>query len=484
LADFVSGDRVLSNEQSLIFLAPVERKHLLWSLLLPLLFVFLFDFFSGKTAVIILLAILPVMGILLLDFPLMLSAIVASLFLNVHVYGHDASVWFTFLVYVGFLVTHRNLRRTDFAHSLWYPLLAYGATQILSLANSTTPLANLYLLYNYAAMILLIAIVVASVKSESLVRRLLVVFLLLTGLNSLQVVIQGVLVHKRVFGFGGIMFVDYVGMSVVVATVLAVFHSGMKRYAFIGLTILFAGALITTQTRTSWISTAVTSALFMSYLIIKAPMFHFRRTRLIVTAFSSVILVIGSYALMNAMNPSIGLRATETTDTSTNAINEGGRTTSSLVTRVLVWHTAYQAFQSHPIIGVGAYGFPMVSSQYYTIPKILYDAYVKDLTPHQTYVAVLAETGMVGLLGFGVLLVALVAVVSRLLSRYDGKARDKLRLAVVWSFCYCLVSMWTTDAWLYGRGIVLLSVLIGLMLMFDLQEGRLREEVEEQRSNS
>lgn len=475
---------MLSNEQGFIFLTPDERKHLLWSLLLPLLFVFLFDFFSGKTDVVILLAILPVLGILLLDFPLMLCAIVASLFLNVHVYGHDASVWLTFFVYVGFLVTHRNLRRDDFAHPLWYPLLVYGATQILSLVNATTPLANLYLLYNYVAMILLIAIVVVSVKSELLVRRLLAVFLLLTGLNSIQVIIQGVLLHKRVFGFGGIMFVDYVGISVVVATVLAVFHSGLKRYAFIGLATLFVGALITTQTRTSWISTGVTSILFISYLIVKAPMFNFRRTRLIVSAVTSFIIVIGSYAFMNAVNPSIAQRATEITESSSSTIDEGGRASNSLVTRLLVWHTAYQAFQAHPFLGVGVNGFPMVSDQYYTIPKILYVTYVKDLTPHQTYVAVLAETGIVGLFGFAVLLVALIGVVTRLLSRYEHKTRDKIRLAVVWSVCYCLVSMWTTDAWLYGRGIVLLSVLIGLMLMFDLQDRSLRREVAEQRSNS
>ena len=109
---------------------------------------------------------------------------------------------------------------------------------------------------------------------------------------------------------------------------------------------------------------------------------------------------------------------------------------------------------------------------------------MKDLTPHHTYVAVLTETGIVGLFGFGVLLVALVRVISRLLSRYEGSARDKLRLAVVWSVCYCLVSMWTTDAWWYGRGIVLLSILIGIMLTFDLQDGTLKEEGEEHRTNA
>lgn len=424
------------------------------------------------------------MGMLVLDFPLMLCAIVASLFLNVHIYGFDASIWFTFFVYIGFFVTYRNLRRKDFSHPLWYPLLVYGATQILSLVNAPTPLANLYLLYNFAAEIMLIAIVVVSVKSELLVRRLLVVFLVLSGFNSVQVIVQGILLHKRQFGFGGIMFVDYVGISVVVATVLAVFHSGLKRYAFIGLVILFGGALIMTQTRTSWISTAVTSIFFMSYLIIKAPMFHFKRTRLILAAITSLIIVMGSYTFIIVVNPSIGQRATEFTDSSSEAIDEGGKASNSLVTRLLVWHTAYQAFQAHPIIGVGSYGFPLVSDQYYTIPKLLYDEYVKDLTPHHTYVAVLTETGIVGLFGFGVLLVALVRVISRLLSRYEGSARDKLRLAVVWSVCYCLVSMWTTDAWLYGRGIVLLSILIGIMLTFDLQDGTLKEEGEEHRTNA
>ena len=147
-------------------------------------------------------------------------------------------IWFTFFVYIGFLLC-TGISAGRIFHILYVSIVSIRSYRNFSLVNAPPPFANLYLLYNFAAEIMLIAIVVVSVKSELLVRRLLVVFLVLSGFNSVQVIVQGILLHKRQFGFGGIMFVDYVGISVVVATVLAVFHSGLKRYAFIGLAILF-----------------------------------------------------------------------------------------------------------------------------------------------------------------------------------------------------------------------------------------------------
>ena len=53
----------------------------------------------------------------------------------------------------------------------------------------------------------------------------------------------------------------------------------------------------------------------------------------------------GSYALITIVNPSVGQRTTELAGSSADAIDEGGKASNSLVTRLLVWHTAYQAFQ-------------------------------------------------------------------------------------------------------------------------------------------
>ena len=145
------------------------------------------------------------------------------------------------------------------------------------------------------------------------------------------------------------------------------------------------------------------------------------------------------------------------------AIDEEGGTSNSLVMRVLIWSTAYNAFVAHPIVGIGVYGFPSSSAQYYTFPKLLYDRYVKGLTPHVGYLAVATETGVVGLAGFLFFVIAGIRTVFRPLGELSGADRTH-SLIFAWVFSYIVLSMFTTDAWLWGQGIVLVGIVLGLSL--------------------
>jgi O-antigen ligase len=94
----------------------------------------------------------------------------------------------------------------------------------------------------------------------------------------------------------------------------------------------------------------------------------------------------------------------------------------------------------------------------------LYQRYVKGVSPHQTFIAVLTETGIVGAIGFGVFLVALLRLTFggvRMARDRPAKARG---LFVATAVLYCIVSMFFTDAWLWGQGIVLLGIVTGVML--------------------
>jgi O-antigen ligase len=124
---------------------------------------------------------------------------------------------------------------------------------------------------------------------------------------------------------------------------------------------------------------------------------------------------------------------------------------NSMVTRLLVWMTAWQAFLAHPLLGIGAYSFPFASAEYFTIPPSLYLRYVRGLSPHVTYLASLAETGIVGLTGFLVFLGSSLRTATRAvrLSRVGEERFVSTSLFVVQ--LYIAVSMTMTDAWLWGQ---------------------------------
>jgi O-antigen ligase len=185
----------------------------------------------------------------------------------------------------------------------------------------------------------------------------------------------------------------------------------------------------------------------------------------VVVIAAAVVIGVG---VMTAMaNPDIGERAGQLTDASQHSISESGRAGSSLVTRALIWTTAWSAFQAHPWSGIGMFAFSYSSGSYRTIPRVLHDMYVRGLSPHQTHLAVLTETGMFGAVGFAFFMFACLRTAFRPFR--GGHGHDTTREAVVaaGAMTYCFVSMFFTDAWLWGKGIVMLAIVVGIVCSID-----------------
>jgi O-antigen ligase len=289
------------------------------------------------------------------------------------------------------------------------------------------------------------------------------IYLILVFLNSVDVIVQAIITSKRVFGFAGIMFVDYVGIGVVMGVALTIFSKGtLKRITFSLLTLVFIIALIFTQTRTSWISTFLTVAIVLLFIAFNEKQYGFAEGSIRRFFLSAVIVIIVALSIALYLNPDTFNRLSEVNNKSEPLIPESGFVRNSLVSRFLIWHTAYNAFISNPVLGIGAYAFPFSSTYYYKISDVLFDIYVKGLSPHQTFIAVAVETGIVGLVAFATLLIALVRYTLRTMVELSKSSEHYLSVLLGGSIIYIIISMFTTDAWLWGHGIILFGMLIGL----------------------
>ena len=82
--------------------------------------------------------------------------------------------------------------------------------------------------------------------------------------------------------------------------------------------------------------------------------------------------------------------------------------------------------------------------------------------PHITYLAVLVETGIIGLLGFLYFIFSIGKFALHSMKSVQKASDFKRTLLINTSFVYVFISMGMTDAWLWGQFAVLLGFLLGL----------------------
>jgi len=188
-----------------------------------------------------------------------------------------------------------------------------------------------------------------------------------------------------------------------------------------------------------------------------------KRSFLVVVLAASILLISSLVFVVTSINPEVSERAEETTKVE-KSIDQSGKVQSSLLTRVMIWHTAYFAFLEHPVIGIGAYSFPFSSYQYYHLPRMIFEDFVEGRTPHVTFIAVAVETGLIGLFAF------LFFLIASLKFSYDSIKRSKsfedssFSLLLFGPLVYITISMLMTDAWLWGQGMILWGILLGFNL--------------------
>jgi O-antigen ligase len=471
--------------ESLIDTVSVARERLvavIAGVILSVIFVLVLQFSGGALKA---LALFPLVAVLLLlagNFELSLAAIVVCLYVDVHISFFSSAVALSALLGVSFFVTHRDIAWKEFANPMTAPILVYGLCIVPSFLNATQPDKSLIGLWNVAAFLIVLYTTFAGLRTYADMRRIAAVYLAVTCANGLIVIAQSMMGEKRPFGPAGIMFVDYAGLGTCITIAMSAVSRGKLRMLLVLLAGVITTALILTQTRNTWISSIMTLAILAGYLMTHPDIAGLSRKRLIGAAMIAVmgVALLGTIAV--SLNPRVMQRAAELTGEGTNRVDQTGLPINSLISRYFIWDTALNAFRAHPFIGIGVYAFPYASRYYSTLPKLWYSLYVEGNSPHQTHLAVLSETGVIGMAGYLVFLVAAVRCAFQSIRRASGMQGRKYGLVAAIGLTYCFVSMGFTDAWLWGQGIILLGLVMGLMLVNrrisvpEYQPPRLREQ--------
>jgi O-antigen ligase len=410
------------------------------------------------------LAVLPILAVTLFvvtQYEHARILFVVSLFINLSAFGFSAAVWASLAFIASSVIRHPDRGWSEFRHPLTRSIAFYGMCIVPSFINTFRPDMSLLLLMNPIVFTAVLALIYADMKRLSDARDLLVTFLVLAVVNSLDVVRLALLGEGRPFGFAGIWFVDYSALGVCLSLAGAVVSDGRARKYLILTAGIIGLALILAQTRNTWMSALITLTVFLGYLVRYPETIGMSRRRLLLGITGALAAGVVIFVLAAAANPRVVSRLADVTSRERYSINAGGMVGNSLISRMLIWDTALQAFLAHPLIGIGVYSFPFSSHLYYRIPRVLFNMYVVGSHPHQTHLAVLAETGVLGAVGF------LTFILTALRRSYQtiGLARSararKFSLVAFVGVVYCSVSMFFTDAWLWGQQIILLALIMG-----------------------
>jgi O-antigen ligase len=410
---------------------------------------------------------LPALGLFLVltqHVEFTLAMLVVVLFVDFPVSIFSSAVWFTVIVALAFLVNHRDFAWKELSTPLTLPLLIYGLAVLPSLMNAVNPWKSMAMFFNVFAFLVAMYVTFMNVRTMDAIRRLAWVYMGMTLVNGIVLIRESVMTGLRDYGFASIMSVDYSGLAVSVLVAVALLIEGRRRVLTLGVCFVVGIALVLTQTRNAWLSTLVTLVFVAVYVARYPSLAGVPRRRLVLS------VVLGGFLLAFVaggailLNPAVEQRAVNVTQARVVEAEETVSVENSVITRMMIWNTAYNAFVAHPWIGVGVYGFAEASRQYARIPPVFYEVYVRGMSAHQTFISVLVETGILGMAGFLVFLGSILRVAFRSVHEVVGVRAQRYAFAGLVAIVYCTASMFVTDAWMWGQGIVLWGLIVGVVL--------------------
>ncbi|HSL90584.1 MAG TPA: O-antigen ligase family protein, partial [Ignavibacteriaceae bacterium] len=254
---------------------------------------------------------------------------------------------------------------------------------------------------------------------------------------------------------------DLVGISLVI-TIIYFLYQNKNKFIYFLLSIIFLSALLFTQTRNAWLSSGVVMiGILIQYTIKsfkekKSFSFLFLKVALFLTPIIFVIVQ------LNQSDLAIFERVNISAFSNTELTGETLKTTGSLITRLFIWDTALNAFLENPFTGIGLYTFPFLSFKYSTLDPLMYKMFVELLPPHQTFLAILCETGIIGFFGFIFLIYTTTNQSWQITKKVKSEEEKIYSTIILWLMIYIFVSMLMTDAWLWGNLFMLWTLLLGM----------------------
>ena len=398
------------------------------------------------------------------DFRLSYLFLILLLFINVYFFEFAISVFFSLVLFLLFILNYKLIKFSDFKS----PILTYFVFFLLcclpSFVTTDAMPQNLYKMLNILAFFILITISVAAFHDQNTIKKFFKAFVLFSIVNSFFLIINAVSNQIRAFGFAGIMFVDYAGIAIVNVFIWFLLGSIQKKILLLPVLVVLILASLFTQTRNSWISIFILILLIIAFFYLSNRKYGVSR-RFLLTVFLLMFLSIGGiYTTLEIITPSVSERAEQLTNSNNEVINQKGETTSSLITRLFIWHTAYNAFVQNPITGIGMYAFPYISWKYNTLPNIIFENYVKKKTPHIAYLAIATETGIIGLFGYLIFIFSTIKFSYQSVKSSNSNLENLVSTSIFFTLIYITVSMLMTDAWLWNQGIILWGIVLGLSM--------------------
>jgi O-antigen ligase len=334
-----------------------------------------------------------------------------------------------------------------------------------SLVNTPERLLSIRDMANLVAMVIVFFVTMIGFQDKKKMMAIFCFFLVLVFLHSLHVIYLGLTTGKRVFGVLDVYFIDFAGLGGLLSLILLIYSKGLMRVLAGVVFIVTTIGLILTQTRNAWLSFGFAVITLLIFLVFRAKRYQIKKLYAIIFLFVSIGVICITFLLTQDLNSNVSSRLDIQKQTTVIDINKptdiGG---NSFVSRAFIWHTAALAYLEHPVIGIGVYSFRYISRIYYKIPKSFYYLYVVGRTPHVTYLQVLTETGIIGLIFFVIFLVAIIRLMNKSAKLPKDKNDARLTLLINWSFVYIIFSMFMTESWLYGQYIVWMGVLLGFLV--------------------
>jgi O-antigen ligase len=261
-----------------------------------------------------------------------------------------------------------------------------------------------------------------------------------------------------------------VGIGIVVAIGLALVLRGRARLGLLALAALLVVPLLLSLSRGALVATVGAT---VAMLLVVAPRVTLRAAPFAVAGLIVLVGMLGADATAG-----VGLRVA----TIATSITDPDRSVSD---RYDLWATATGMWGDQPLTGVGLRMFPSYRDSYAPL-HLSSGSDVEDpvsgyhrqalLSPHNMYLLVLSEQGLIGALGLGGFLLALAALTWRRtrresgpLGRPDARSPDGrlIRAVAVGALSWTLLNFFFGD--IGGQPTVLMSVSIGLALWWAIQ---------------
>ncbi|GAA2629389.1 O-antigen ligase family protein [Actinomadura fulvescens] len=239
-----------------------------------------------------------------------------------------------------------------------------------------------------------------------------------------------------------------VGYAMVIVVAAALAWPGRRRLVLLPLAAVLGLALVLSLSRGVWLAIIAGLAVM---LVARSRALAWRMA--VGTSAAAIVVVCG-----------LGVQSSAFAERAESIAASISTPDRSVGDRFSLWTTAVTIWQDHPLVGVGVKGFPAYRDGY--APLQLSSAsetqdpvngYLRQplLSPHNQYLLVLSEQGVLGLAGFVVLLGALAWRVVAVRRR-----RDAAWLAGAGFMTVCLMTFVYGD--LGGASCVLTGVLVGL----------------------